>query len=53
MTGYLTLMNTNYAYRLRTKALFEPNQPTVCFDVFVVDGINRLKEYRLQENLWR
>ena len=53
MMGYLTLMNTNYAYRLRTKALFEPNQPTVCFDVFVVDGINRLKEYRLQENLWR
>lgn len=47
MMGYLTLMNTDYAYRLRTKALFEPGQPTVCFDVFVVENINRLKEYRL------
>ena len=51
--SYLTLLNTNYSFRLRTIALFEPGQPTVCFDVFIVENDMRFKEYRLFENLWR
>lgn len=53
MMGYLTLLGTNYSFRLRTMALFEPGQPSVCFDVFIVDNDMRFKEYRLFENLWR
>ena len=51
--SYLTLLNTNYSFRLKTIALFEPNQPTVCFDVFIADNDMRFKEYRLFQNLWR
>lgn len=51
--NYLTLLNTNYAYRLRTLALFEQGQPTVCFDIFIVENDMRFKEYNLFENLWR
>lgn len=51
--SYLTLLNTNYSFRLRTLALFEPGQPQVCFDVFFADNDMRFREYRLFENLWR
>lgn len=51
--NYLTLLKSNYSFRLRTLALFEPGQPSVCFDVFIVDNDMRFKEYRLFENLWR
>lgn len=53
MMSYLTLMNTNYAYRLKTQAMFDPGQPNVYFDVFVVEHDIRTKEYRLFDNLWR
>jgi hypothetical protein len=53
MMAYLCLLNTNYSFRLKTVALFEPGQPTVCFDIFIVENDMRFKEYRLFENLWR
>lgn len=52
--NYLTLQGTDYAYRIKTIALFEPEgQQSVAFDIFVVQDDMRLKEFRLFENLWK
>jgi len=51
--SYLTMLKTKYSFRLKTVSLFEPGQPIVCFDIFIVDNDMRFKEYRLFENLWR
>lgn len=51
--SYLTLLKTNYSFRLKTIALFEPEQPSICFDVFIGETDMRFKEYRLFQNLWR
>jgi hypothetical protein len=53
MMSYLTLLKTNYSFRLKTLALFEQGQPTVCFDIFIVENDVRFREFRLFENLWR
>jgi len=52
--NYLTLQETDYAFRIKTLALFEPEgQKNVAFDIFVVPEDMRLKEFRLFENLWK
>lgn len=50
----MTLQETDYAFRIKTLALFAAEGPkSVAFDIFVVPEDMRLKEFRLFENLWK
>jgi len=50
--NHLTLYNTNYAYRLKTRSIFEQDKIYI-FDIFVVHNDIKLEEFNLHKNLWR
>ncbi len=42
----------DYVYRVKTRAVFEQNQPFYIFDFFILDDL-KFDEFFLFENLWR
>jgi len=51
--SHLTLMDCDYACRLKTQSIFEAGTPTAIFDVFVLVDDMKIKEFNLFENIWR
>ena len=49
---YLTIYSMDYVYRLKVKAIFEPNQPFYVFDFFKLDDL-KFDEFFIFENIWR
>jgi len=48
----MSLFDLNYAYCLKTESLFEDDNPTVFFDVYVFRD-KKIIEFNVFENVWR